>query len=49
MTVCFLIKNTQQREVLLGYKKIGFGAGKYAGIGEKSNPARELNGQPSER
>jgi 8-oxo-dGTP diphosphatase len=35
MTVCFLLKKTPEREVLLGNKKAGFGAGKYAGIGGK--------------
>ena len=33
MTVCFLIRGTSPHEVLLGYKKRGFGAGKFAGIG----------------
>ena len=39
-TVCFLINDNPDREILLGYKKVrfgagntGFGAGKYAGIG----------------
>jgi 8-oxo-dGTP diphosphatase len=35
MTVCFLLKKTPEREVLLGFKKTGFGVGKYAGIGGK--------------
>lgn len=35
MTVCFLVRHAPEREVLLGFKKVGFGAGKYAGIGGK--------------
>ncbi len=36
MTVCFLLDNhSPERQVLLGFKKVGFGAGKYAGIGGK--------------
>ncbi len=34
-TLCFLIKGFPVRETLLGLKKRGFGAGKYAGIGGK--------------
>jgi 8-oxo-dGTP pyrophosphatase MutT (NUDIX family) len=34
-TVCFLVKNKPERQVLLGFKKAGFGAGKNAGIGGK--------------
>lgn len=37
-TVCFLIKDTPDKEVCLGYKKTGFGSGKYAGIGGKVEP-----------
>jgi 8-oxo-dGTP diphosphatase len=33
MTVCFLLRGTPAHEVLLGYKKRGFGARKFAGIG----------------
>jgi 8-oxo-dGTP diphosphatase len=33
MTLCFLLRGTPPREILLGYKKRGFGAGKVAGIG----------------
>ena len=33
MTVCFLLRDLPSHEVLLGYKKRGFGAGKFAGIG----------------
>lgn len=32
-TLCFLVKKSLTPEVLLGFKKVGFGAGKYAGIG----------------
>ena len=34
-TACFLINPEKDREVLLGYKKAGFGVGKIAGIGGK--------------
>lgn len=33
MTVCFLLRYAPGLEVLLGYKKRGFGVAKYAGIG----------------
>jgi 8-oxo-dGTP diphosphatase len=33
MTVCFLIRHTPAHQVLLGFKKRRFAAGKYAGIG----------------
>lgn len=32
-TVCFLLRGAAPQEVLLGYKKRGFGAGKITGIG----------------
>ena len=32
-TLCFLTRGNPPREVLLGLKKLGFGAGKYAGFG----------------
>ena len=35
MTLCFLIRHSTHTEVLLGYKKRGFGMGKLAGIGGK--------------
>ncbi len=41
-TECFLLRDEPRREVLLGYKKIGFGAGKYAGIGGKVNPGEAV-------
>lgn len=34
-TLCFLIRENPDHEVLLGLKKVGFGAGKYAGFGGK--------------
>ncbi len=34
-TVCFLVRYTPEMQVLLGQKKMGFGTGKYAGIGGK--------------
>lgn len=34
-TLCFLIRERDQREVLLGLKKVGFGRGKYGGVGGK--------------
>ena len=34
-TLCFPIRGNPVREVLLGFKKAGFGAGKYAGFGGK--------------
>jgi 8-oxo-dGTP diphosphatase len=34
-TLCLLTRGNPPDEVLLGYKKIGFGAGKYTGIGGK--------------
>ncbi len=34
-TLCFPVRGNPAREVLLGLKKAGFGAGKYAGFGGK--------------
>jgi 8-oxo-dGTP pyrophosphatase MutT (NUDIX family) len=34
-TLCFLIRGDEAKEILLGFKKVGFGAGKYAGFGGK--------------
>jgi 8-oxo-dGTP diphosphatase len=50
-TLCFLIHDGNPREVLLGLKKVGFGLGKYGGVGGKlddgetpvSAAARELD------
>jgi 8-oxo-dGTP diphosphatase len=43
-TICFLLKNTSEREVLLGFKKTGFGAGKFTGIGGKVEPGETVEG-----
>jgi 8-oxo-dGTP diphosphatase len=42
MTVCFLLRNAPVFEVLLGLKKVGFGSGKYAGIGGKVEPGETV-------
>jgi 8-oxo-dGTP diphosphatase len=34
-TLCYVIRGDPAREVLLGYKKTGFGRGKYVGFGGK--------------
>jgi len=34
-TLCFLMRGDPPAEVLLGFKKTGFGAGKYTGVGGK--------------
>jgi 8-oxo-dGTP pyrophosphatase MutT (NUDIX family) len=34
-TLCFLIRGNPPEKVLLGLKRVGFGAGKYTGIGGK--------------
>jgi 8-oxo-dGTP diphosphatase len=34
-TLCFLIREDGPRQVLLGLKKVGFGRGKYGGVGGK--------------
>jgi 8-oxo-dGTP diphosphatase len=34
-TLCLLVRESPGREVLLGFKKAGFGAGKYTGFGGK--------------
>jgi 8-oxo-dGTP pyrophosphatase MutT (NUDIX family) len=34
-TLCFLIRGNPPREILLGFKKIGLGQGKYGGFGGK--------------
>jgi 8-oxo-dGTP diphosphatase len=41
MTVCFLQRRAQS-VVLLGLKKVGFGSGKYAGIGGKVEPGEAV-------
>jgi 8-oxo-dGTP diphosphatase len=37
-TLCLLIQGGPPRQVLLGYKKVGFGLGKYTGFGGKIEP-----------
>jgi 8-oxo-dGTP diphosphatase len=37
-TLCFLIQGNPPQRVLLGFKKVGFGAGKYTGFGGKVRP-----------
>lgn len=34
-TLCFLVRGNPPDEILLGFKKVGFGAGKYNGFGGK--------------
>lgn len=41
-TLCLLTKGSPPGQVLLGYKKIGFGAGKYTGIGGKVEPGETI-------
>jgi len=41
-TLCFLVRGYPAREVLLGLKKSGFGAGKYNGIGGKVEPGESV-------
>ena len=37
-TICIAIRENPDTEILLGFKKIGFGAGKYTGIGGRIEP-----------
>jgi hypothetical protein len=39
-TLCFLVRGNPT-QVLLGFKKAGFGAGKYMGSAAQLNPARQ--------
>jgi len=41
-TLCFLVKGKSACQVLLGYKKAGFGRGKYAGFGGKVKPGESF-------
>jgi 8-oxo-dGTP diphosphatase len=43
-TLIFLLKGEPVAEILLGYKKVGFGAGKFAGFGGKVEPGEEIAG-----
>jgi 8-oxo-dGTP diphosphatase len=36
-TLCFLVRGDRPQQVLLGLKKVGFGQGKYGGVGGKLN------------
>jgi 8-oxo-dGTP pyrophosphatase MutT (NUDIX family) len=42
-TLCLLVRENPSKEVLLGFKKAGFGAGKYTGIGGKVNPGETVS------
>jgi len=37
-TLCFLLRGEPPDEILMGYKKVGFGAGKWSGFGGKIEP-----------
>src|SRR5689334_19485508 len=41
-TLCFLTRGNLLQEVLLGFKKTGFGAGKYAGFGGGVEPGETI-------
>ena len=41
-TLVFLLKGQPVSEVLLGYKKFGFGQGKYGGFGGKIEPSEGI-------
>jgi 8-oxo-dGTP diphosphatase len=41
-TLCFLVQGSPPQSILLGYKKRGFGAGKYAGIGGGIEPGESI-------
>jgi 8-oxo-dGTP diphosphatase len=41
-TLCLLVRENPDREVLLGFKKAGFGAGKYTGFGGKVEAGEPL-------
>ena len=43
-TLCFLIRENPAPEVLLGFKKVRFGAGKYAGFGGGVEPGETIIG-----
>jgi 8-oxo-dGTP diphosphatase len=42
LTLCFPLRGQPVRQVLIGYKKGGFGAGKFAGFGGKVEPGESL-------
>ncbi len=41
-TLCFPTRGNPPRQVLLGWKKVGFGAGKYNGFGGKVEAGEEI-------
>ena len=41
-TLCFLVRGSPPEQVLLGYKKVGFGAGKVDGFGGKIEPGESV-------
>jgi len=41
-TLCFLVRENPTNEILLGFKKVGFGAGKYNGFGGKVEPGETV-------
>lgn len=41
-TLCFLIRGNPTTEILLGFKKVRFGAGKYAGFGGGVEPGESI-------
>lgn len=41
-TLCFLLRGNPPREVLLGFKKTGFGSDKYNGFGGKVEPGETI-------
>jgi 8-oxo-dGTP diphosphatase len=41
-TLCFIYRGDSQQEILLGYKKRGFGLGKYGGFGGKLQAGETL-------
>jgi 8-oxo-dGTP diphosphatase len=42
-TLCFIFRQGQHQEILLGYKKRGFGKGKYGGFGGKLQNSETLS------
>jgi len=42
-TLCFLMRGNPPSEVLLGFKKTGFGAGKYTGVGGKVEAGESMS------
>ena len=42
VTLCFLVRGNPPHEILLGFKKVGFGVGKYNGFGGKVEPGETI-------